>query len=147
MQKRRAIAYLCVQFYGPRSHSTGTPVALFNFDRFNIKNGHVEGPNLPFLTRHACGHCRHRYRGLLSPWLSLVCNPTPPNGVAAVTRLHSRPLAPFLFTAILVFYCWLGGFTTRHVWLRPRQSQLGTAKIRFLLWGLGTRTRGLYNCK
>ena len=58
MQKRRAIAYLCVQFYGPRSHSTGTPVALFNFDHFNIKNGHVEGPNLPFLTRHACGHCR-----------------------------------------------------------------------------------------
>ena len=58
MQKRRAIAYLCVQFYGPRSHSTGTPVALFNFDHFNIKNGHVEGPNLPFLTRHPCGHCR-----------------------------------------------------------------------------------------
>ena len=23
-----------------------------------VKNGHVEGPNLPFLTRHACGHCR-----------------------------------------------------------------------------------------
>ena len=23
-----------------------------------IFNGHVEGPNLPFLTRHPCGHCR-----------------------------------------------------------------------------------------
>ena len=43
-------------------HEARTPVSrwlyIFNFDRFNIKNGHVEGPNLPFLTRHACGHCR-----------------------------------------------------------------------------------------
>ena len=46
---------------------------------------------------HARGHwCR----GLLS----LLCTPIPPNGMAAVTRPHFGPLAPFLFTAILVFF-------------------------------------------
>ena len=48
-------------------------------------------------SERACGHW---YRGLLS----LVCNPAPPKSMAAVTRPHSRPLAPFLFTAILVFF-------------------------------------------
>ena len=54
----------------------------------------------------------HWCRGLLS----LLCTPIPPNGMAAVTRPHSGPLAPFLFTAILVFF-WLDLFVCLFVFV------------------------------